>query len=280
MTDGVPPDRPTTSRGRSSATGWLVVVGVSMAVVTVALAGLAGAVGWLVERDHGGSGDVVASSTVGRSTDGYEVWDRTADGTPVRWDPCTDIEIVIDPSQAPPGARDDLEEAAHHLGEVTGLTLVVTGITDERPAGARPAYQPERYGERWAPVLVSWIDPGANGVPLRDTDRGIAVPIAVGPEDDRTYVTGQIALNARRDDLVGGFEDRATSWGATILHELAHVLGLAHVDDPAALMYVHPGEGPVRFGPGDLAGLAAVGADHGCRDVPDAGPVEVAEPPR
>jgi hypothetical protein len=128
-------------------------------------------------------------------------------------------------------------------------------------------------------VLIAWADPSTPGLPLRDTDRGVAVPIAVGPAGDRTYVTGQVLLNAARDDLVPGFGDRAEAWGATLLHELLHVLGLGHVDDPSQLMYVHPGRGPVTLGEGDRAGLSAIGPTQGCRAVPPARPVTVAEPP-
>jgi hypothetical protein len=57
------------------------------------------------------------------------------------------------------------------------------------------------------------------------------------------------------------------------------VLGLGHVDDPTQLMHRYPGSGPVRLGAGDLAGLAAVGPELGCRSAPPAGPVRVADPP-
>lgn len=209
----------------------------------------------------------------------FTVWERNDDGTPVRWDPCTPIEIVFSPAAAPASARSDLVAALDRVADASGLTLRLVGRTDERPSGDRPPYQPERYGQRWAPILIAWSDPGAGGTPLRDTDRGVAVPVAVGPPGDRTYVTGQVVLNAHRDDLRPGFDDRADAWGATLVHELLHVLGLGHVDDPTELMYVHPGDGPVSFGTGDLAGLAAVGAAQGCRAVPTAGPVTVADPP-
>jgi len=128
-------------------------------------------------------------------------------------------------------------------------------------------------------VLVAWTTADEVGSRLTDTDRGVAVPIAVGPSGDRTYVSGHILLHAGRVDLRPGFGDRADSWGATLLHELLHVLGLGHVDDPDELLYEFPGQGPVELGPGDRAGTAAIGASHGCRDVPTAGPVEVADPP-
>ncbi len=217
----------------------------------------------------------VGAAHVGASSDGYRVWERRADGQPVRWDPCSPIDVVLSPDGAPAGARHDLEEAVDRLRAATGLDLHVIGTTDERPSGARLPYQPERYGERWAPVLVAWGHPHEDGVPLRDIDRGVGIPVALGGAGDRVYISGQIVLNAEREDLVPGFADRATSWGATLVHELAHVLGLDHVDDPAALLHRYPGEGPIRFASGDLAGLRAIGASGGCLGVPAPRPVVV-----
>ena len=45
---------------------------------------------------------------------------------------------------------------------------------------------------------------------------------------------------------------------AIVMHELGHVVGLAHVDDPRELMYAD-NVGQKAFGPGDLTGLAALG---------------------
>lgn len=211
--------------------------------------------------------------------DGYAVWARRPDGDPVRWDPCSPIRLVVSDAGAPAAYPLeamvlDVEEAAATLRDASGLDVVVVATSDEEPDGARPTTVIESDGDRrWAPILIGWREPGAGGLPLRDVDRGIAVPIAVGPGQGRTYVTGQIALNPARTDLRPGTDDRATSWGATVLHELAHVLGLDHVDDPDELMHRYPGQGPVRLGPGDLAGLRAVGADGGCLDVPE--PVEL-----
>ena len=248
-------------------------------LLTVAAVGLAAT---LVVRPLTTSSELNAASPgVGalREDAGFTVWERNDDGTPVRWDPCTPIEVMWSPVAAPPGAAADLREALDRLRAASGLDLQLAGTTDERPSGSRPPYQPERYGDRWAPVLVAWADPAQPGLPLRDTDRGVAVPVAVGAEGDRTYVTGQVILNGTRDDLRSGFGDRADAWGATLVHELLHVLGLGHVDDPTQLMYRFPGSGAVELGDGDLAGIAAVGAELGCREVPTAGPVRVQDPP-
>ncbi|GGI08332.1 hypothetical protein [Egicoccus halophilus] len=225
----------------------------------------------LVEAPHHAASGIEAAS-------GYAVWEYNDDGRPIRWDPCTPIDLVVAREGAPAGAEDDLERAVTAIADATGLTLRVIGEADERPAGRRPPYQPERYGPRWAPVLVAWATPHENGLSLRDTDRGLAVPVAVGRPGERVYVTGQVVLNRDRDDLRSGFRDRADAWGATILHELGHLVGLAHVTAEDQLMSVHPGQGPVVLGAGDRAGLAAVGADHGCLEVPLPRPVEVGDP--
>lgn len=46
--------------------------------------------------------------------------------------------------------------------------------------------------------------------------------------------------------------------GADLLHELGHLVGLAHVDEPTELMY-DGNVGQLDFGPGDRQGLAVLG---------------------
>ena len=289
---GGPPTRPGTPppargpRPRAVAAVLALALLAAVAVVGVGLSRGGGAGGAPAPGDDadGGTADtaVVDAPHRGQAAPdgaGYAVWDRNDDGLPIRWDPCSTVEVVVSPTGAPTGARDDLDEAIARLAAHTGLSIRVVGDTDERPAADRPAFQPERYGDtRWAPVLVAWAEPHEQGVPLRDIDRGLAVPVAVGAPGARVFVTGQVVLNVQRDDLRPGFDDRADSWGATLLHELAHLVGLAHVDEQDELMSVHPGTGPIAFGPGDRAGLAAVGAEHGCLDVPAPRHVDVAGP--
>jgi len=240
------------------------------------------AIAWLIGSavGHGGvDEDLRATSSVGASTDSgsFTVWERNDDGTPVRWDPCSPIDIVVADDRAPTGWRTDLDAALAVLHEATDLELRVLAEVDESPSANRSPHQPRRYGDRWAPVLVAWASPG-DGLPLRDTDRGLGIPVAVGTDGDRVYVSGQVILNADRTDLQIGDADRRGSWGATVLHELIHVLGLGHVEDLRELMAVSPGDGPVELGPGDRAGLAAVGTDDGCLEVPVARPVRVDTP--
>jgi hypothetical protein len=198
----------------------------------------------------------------------YAFWADDHRGGPLRWDACTPIEFVLNPTDAPPDAEQDLAAALGILADLTGLELVLTDLTDERPDRDRSLTVAHADGWRWRPVLVAWTHPSTTAFLLEHSDRGVALPVAVRDGDREAYVTGQIVLNAARTDLVAGFGDRSDAIGATLLHEIAHVLGLAHVDDPDELMWTEPGTGRVAFGPGDRAGLAKLGRQAGCNPAP------------
>jgi hypothetical protein len=198
---------------------------------------------------------------------GFALWSVRDDGTAVRWDPCSTIDWVVATRDAPGDALALAAEAFTRVSAATGLSTRFLGATDEAPRADRPLTVPAAGGRRWAPVLVAWAPPHAGDLPLRDSDRGVSVPVAV----DGVFVTGQIVLNAQAE-LDSDFGDRASSWGATLVHEIGHLVGLDHVDDPAQLMHRFPVAGPVAFSDGDLAGLQRVGARAAGGDCLDAGP--------
>jgi hypothetical protein len=274
----VPP--PTTSL-RRTALLLAVVLGALVATAgVIAVVVVGGGIGAPAGTDSGGTDPdrpLAATTDAAPLRDGYRVWASNDDGVPVRWDPCRPIDLVVDDTGAPEGFRADLADAIAAIEGASGLELRIIGTTTERPGAGRAAHQPARYGDRWAPVLVAWADPHEQQLPLHEFDRGVAMPVDVGTAGDQTYVTGQVVLNRTRTDLRPGNQDRASSWGATILHELMHLVGLAHVDDPQEMMSTRPGSGPVELGPGDTAGLRALGTATGCRPPPPPGPVEMIE---
>lgn len=205
--------------------------------------------------------------------DGFALWGTDQHGEPLRWDACTPVRFVLSSIEAPVNAEDDLRSALAMLAGASGLDLVLEGTSDERPTMTRPLVEPDGDRWRWRPVLVAWMRPedaAAAGLPLIAEDRGIAVPVAVRDGDRESFVTGQLVINAAREDLVAGFGDRATAVGATLVHELGHILGLDHVEDRGEMMSKDPGSGPVVLGPGDLAGLRTVGSAAGCNPAPPA----------
>jgi len=178
---------------------------------------------------------------------------------PVGYDPCKPVKVKVNPQYAPADYQELVDEALAHVGAAAGLRLEYDGTTDERPQWEN-RYVPEFFGApRNRPGLIAWA--GADEVPeLAGRVAGVGGSVAVEDQSGRArFITGGVTLDK------GLFEDLMTSTAgraearAILLHELAHMLGLAHVDDPDELMNAD-NLGLLDFGPGDLAGLAKVGA--------------------
>ncbi|SDQ25850.1 matrixin family metalloprotease [Arthrobacter crystallopoietes] len=176
----------------------------------------------------------------------------------VAFDPCRPIHYVVRAEGAPAGGAEMIEEAVGIVSAASGLQFINDGATTEAPQSRRPKYQPDRYGERWAPVLIAWSTPADN--PDLDGDTiGLGGSSPVGLEGETmVYVTGQVELDGPQMREVlqypGGWEGARS----VVVHELGHVLGLDHVDDPGQLMYAG-GNSQTQLGDGDRAGLALLG---------------------
>lgn len=186
---------------------------------------------------------------------------RTQDrgGEPVAYDPCRPIHYVVRPDQAPPGGAALVKEAVDRVSRATGLRFVADGGTTELPSRDRDAFQPKRYGDRWAPVLIAWRT-AKQYPPLAGDTVGEGGSVAIGVDGRPTvFVSGQVVLDGPdlRDMMrtAGGREEAL----GVLLHELGHVVGLDHVKDRTQLMYRSTVRGITDYGDGDLTGLAALG---------------------
>jgi hypothetical protein len=107
----------------------------------------------------GSADSVIPVEQPAPASDGWGPLYVDQNGAPARWDPCTPIRFVVQPGWIPAAGRADLAEALRRLSAVSGLQFVDDGDTDEMPSKGRAAYQPDRYGERWAPLLIAWVPP-------------------------------------------------------------------------------------------------------------------------
>ncbi|HEU4354966.1 MAG TPA: hypothetical protein VFT27_05205, partial [Actinomycetota bacterium] len=159
------------------------------------------------------------------------------------------------------------------VSAATGIEFVEVGTTTrtvDQQMGR--AFQSRIPGEeRFYPILIEWVEHEHFDF-VAETHRAAAFGIPFPGFGDlaRTYVSGAIAMDAG-DELPPGFGQRY-SRGVVLMHELGHVMGLAHVGSTDEIMW-SPDKSDARFpdlfqtdwGPGDLQGLAALGRDAGCR---------------
>jgi hypothetical protein len=180
-------------------------------------------------------------------------------GDPVGYDPCEPVKIRINPQDAPDGYLALIKNALSVVSRDTGLELEYVGTTDDRPHW-ESEYVPTFLGRpRRTPALVSWASP--TEVPqLKGRVAGIGGSVAVSVQGGRyRYVTGGVTLDRAVFKQLATSDSGRREASAIVLHELGHLVGLAHVQDPGELMNAE-NLGLLGFGAGDLAGLAKVGA--------------------
>jgi len=190
----------------------------------------------------------------------------TDQGRPMRYDPCTPIHYVVNSALAPASGMADLTEALRRITVANGLQFAFDGYTDETPASHRGVAEDPRYPGQWPPVLIGWVKPGQSDL-FSGGALGEGGSTWYGVPGSQVYVTGVVALDATQNgQLAAGFG--GDSEGGVLMHEVAHVVGLDHVNDQTQIMYPTVTNKPSVFGAGDLAGLQLLGRPAGCMAVP------------
>jgi len=199
--------------------------------------------------------------------------------TPSRFNPCEPVHYIQNGAAAPTFVIENVREAFKRLSQVTGITFVDDGLTDEN--ARRGPYVPERYPGRWAPILIVWEHFPPEQTSGQSQILGNTVPMRV----DEVTVSARLRFNVdaynneeTKAPIQDGFGPPAGSgsgpigrdnitWGRIILHELTHVAGLGHTSELASLMYPDAAQQttrPTGYSKSDLAGIRYLGRDAGC----------------
>ncbi|MET4144141.1 hypothetical protein [Arthrobacter sp. UYCo732] len=265
-----PSDAPSVSGRRSKQGRWIAAV---LALSVAAAAGVSyvvtgphsfASLGAQLEasRDRwptphrGGTGRLAPAATAGPSRD--YVISRTENTLPVRYDPCDTIRYVIRPDNAPPGGEQMIHDAVAKTASATGLVFAYDGLTEESPSADRAKYQPERYGDRWAPLLISWTTPDETPAFTGDIAGFGGSSLIQSGQAPWIFVTGQVQVDGPlAQQLIG--QGSAAQVQSLILHQMGHMVGLGHAEGTDELMYRANDRTKAAFSEGDLAGLALLG---------------------
>jgi hypothetical protein len=165
---------------------------------------------------------------------------------PIRW--------TANTAQAPAGGLAVLQESVARIAQLTGTTWQYVGPSTSTPT---TAYLPKQSQADYPPVLLGWTD-GAGSDLLAGQPRSVLGMTRTAwfgvqrPDGSKVAAIRSAVVALDRTDTLP--LRGATSWKALVLHELGHVMGLAHVEDRSQLMAtVLPASPDVQAG--DVAGL-------------------------
>lgn len=165
-------------------------------------------------------------------------------GSVARWDPCDVLEYWVNVDDAPnQQAIDSMNAAIRTVEEATGIDFVYRGTTS-----AGTSLDP-----------VDGIDAviGFSRPERTPALGGSVIGVGGGWFGEREVVYGYAFVDVT-DGLGTGRRLQAV-----FMHEIAHMMGLAHVNDANELMYPFA-TSRTTFGTGDLEGLYLMGAAQGC----------------
>jgi hypothetical protein len=197
---------------------------------------------------------------------------RTESGqtVPVRWNPCEPIQYEVNLEGAPSDALDELRLATSRVTDATGIAFTFDGTTHRTlRQTAHDYFYSDGVSGTYYPVLIAWI-PHEEMIHFTNEQDVLAFAHPELGESTRSdqWVSGWVVV-----DSGGRFEGSGRySLELVLMHELGHIVALAHVKDPDELMFSGqdaPDGRPFQmydWGPGDLEGLELVGSDRGCMD--------------
>lgn len=185
-------------------------------------------------------------------TTGPHAFSGTVRGEPVRWDPCSTITYRVDSARATPSDVAELNSAIARVEQATGLDFVSRGsyTASYSPSSAR---SPSPSSPADAEVGLTFTD---NDVATDFANGLLGYAIIQWSGGNGEIVRGTVTLDATPGQGI----DKELVW----MHELAHLVGLDHVDAAGQLMQPRYDRTLTDFGNGDREGLWRLGAAQPC----------------
>lgn len=179
-------------------------------------------------------------------------------GQVLKFKPCVRIPVRLNRGLAPKNPELDFAArfAVQQVAEASGLRLVYKGRSSYMP---QRGVEPPRRGI-WIGYAYPGRGPGRSNLLTRGNrdELGIGGPYFTG----RTIVSGQLVLARKNLGTFGG----TPLLVETIMHELAHTVGVDHSSGRGGQVMapVATGKPNVTWGRGDLRALKKVGPGRAC----------------
>jgi matrixin len=185
-------------------------------------------------------------------------WSFLMDGGS-RWNPCEPITWSYNPVGQAYNALPDVTKAFANIAAASGLNLEYAGASPLVYLGIPSSLV------GGADITVGWASASQLS---RLVGSVVGVGGAIGSQitgrDVQWELTrGWVTLD-NDDPLEPAPGFGASSYGQVMMHEMLHALGLGHATSPTELMAGVASAQNTTFGPGDLAGIARIGAAAGC----------------
>jgi hypothetical protein len=179
-------------------------------------------------------------------------YNTSYNGRPMTWKACDSINIIINSGVGGELAILEITATVHELAKITNIPMSVVGRTSLIPTTQFWSSPPVDLAS--ANVLIAWVLPSQTDM-LTANDAGRAftdLEIGLG---DRHIVTGVIALDETKYNEYSPGSGVGQTRRNLLLHELGHLLGLAHYKGNVLMNPTISKTTPDGFTEPELAGL-------------------------